>query len=86
MEDNGLSWKAAKKLLEKVANTQKQEYSCDECFEVLDVFAELAALGKDPARYMPLVQQHINMCSDCRQEFEALMDVLEELDESDLTQ
>ena len=42
----------------------------------VDEFAEAVVQGKDVARLMPLVQQHLDLCPDCREEFEALLRVL----------
>jgi hypothetical protein len=32
---------------------------------------------KDAAQLMPLVREHLDVCSDCCEEYEALLDVLE---------
>ncbi len=59
-----------------VARTQETEYSCDDAYQLLDEFTEAVAQGKDVAKLMPLVQQHLEMCPDCREEFEALLRVV----------
>jgi hypothetical protein len=59
-----------------VAMTRPDEIDCNECFEQLDRFAELHLSGKDPAEAMPLVQDHLERCGDCREEFEALLAAL----------
>jgi predicted anti-sigma-YlaC factor YlaD len=33
--------------------------------------------GKDSSRLMPLLREHLDMCSDCCDEYEALLDVIE---------
>jgi predicted anti-sigma-YlaC factor YlaD len=43
---------------------------------LLDQFAEAVLRGEDVARLMPLVQRHLDMCPDCREEFEALLRIL----------
>lgn len=65
------------KLLTMLDRTQPTELSCDEVFAVLDQFAELAARGENVAQLMPLVKQHLEMCADCREEFEVLQSILE---------
>ncbi len=65
-----------KMMVRGVARTQEKEYSCDDVYHLLDEFTEAVVQGKDVARLMPLVQQHIEMCPDCREEFEALLRVL----------
>jgi len=42
----------------------------------MDRFAERVMAGAPAAETMPLVQDHPDRCSDCREEFEVLMDVL----------
>ncbi len=65
-----------KAMVRGVARTQEKEYACDDVYQLLDEFTEAVVQGKDVARLMPLVQQHIEMCPDCREEFEALLRVL----------
>jgi hypothetical protein len=42
----------------------------------MDVCAEAALSGDDLARAVPLFEKHIEMCGDCREEFEALLRIL----------
>ena len=65
-----------RKLLQMLAMTRPVEIGCDECYERLDEFVELTMAGKNPAQAMPLVQEHLDRCSDCREEFEALLTAL----------
>lgn len=60
--------------------TRPDEIGCDECFEKLDKFAEMELAGKSPGKAMPLVQDHLNKCGDCREEYEALLEALKELE------
>jgi hypothetical protein len=64
------------KLLSALAMTQDVELSCDEVLELLDQYAEIAASGQDIEKIMPMVSHHMQMCPDCREEFEALLRVL----------
>ena len=65
-----------KTMVRGVARTQATEYSCDDTYRLLDEFTEAVAQGRDAAKLMPLVQQHLELCPDCREEFEALLRVL----------
>ncbi len=65
------------RLLQMVEKTQEEEYTCDDVYELLDQFAEMVARGEDASQIMPLVDQHIKMCPDCREEYEALLRILE---------
>lgn len=63
-------------MLQHIARTEAVEYSCDDVLRLLDEFAEAVLRGDDAARLMPLVQKHLEMCPDCREEFEALLRIL----------
>ncbi len=64
------------KVLTMLSNTQDVEMTCDEVFAVLDQFAELAARGEDVSQLMPLIQQHLDMCEDCREEYKVLEKII----------
>jgi hypothetical protein len=68
-----------KKIVRGVVTTQPDEIGCDECFEQMDRFAEMTLAGKGAAEAMPLVQEHLDRCGDCREEFEALLAALRSL-------
>lgn len=75
---NGMfSRESLRKMSAMLAHTQVVEYSCDEVLALLDQFAEMVVRGEDAARLMPLVQHHLEMCGDCREEFEALLRILQ---------
>lgn len=56
-----------------IMTTREDEIACDECFDLLDQFAELAFQGKDPSVIMPLVQHHLEHCVECKEEYDLLM-------------
>jgi len=66
-----------RKVAQQIEMTHEVEYSCDDVHRLLDQFAEAVLHGEDAARLMPLVQRHLDMCPDCREEFEALLRVLQ---------
>ncbi len=66
-----------KKLLRHIGMTIEVEYSCDEAYPLLDQFSEMFARSKDAALHMPLVLRHLEMCSDCYEEHNALFRILE---------
>ncbi len=69
-----------KAMVRGVARTQEIEYTCDDAYRLLDEFTEAIAQGKDISKLMPLVQQHLEMCPDCREEFEALLRIVQGTD------
>ena len=67
-----------KEMILILTNTHAGEgaLSCDECYEEIDHFAEISLVGMSAAEAMPLVQDHLDKCPDCREEYEALMTAL----------
>lgn len=63
-------------LVAKVLATRPDEMSCGDCDARLDRFAEMTLRGRDASEALPLVEEHLRECPDCREEFEALMGVL----------
>jgi hypothetical protein len=67
---------AIKGLLKKLEITHAEELSCEEAYDLIDQYAELLQNGEEAARLLPLVEHHLEMCFDCKEEFEALMRAL----------
>lgn len=63
-------------LIQKLQRTADVELTCEEVFALLDEYVEMALRGEDVAALMPLVRHHLEMCADCREEFEALERIL----------
>ena len=64
-------------LINMIENTQEVEFSCEDVYNILDQYTELVYRGEDSAELMPLVEHHIEICPDCKEEFEALLRILE---------
>ena len=43
----------------------------------MEEFVELEVQSKDAGKITPLVREHLDMCPDCCEEYEALLSVLE---------
>jgi hypothetical protein len=67
---------AIKGLLKRLERTRPEELSCEEAYNLIDQYADLVQSGGDAARLLPLVEHHLEMCVDCKEEFEALMQAL----------
>ena len=65
------------KLIQMVEKTQEIELPCDDVYQILDQYTELVYQGKNAQELMPLVEHHIEICPDCREEFEALLRILQ---------
>jgi hypothetical protein len=75
-----LDKKGLQRLLQIIEITKDEEYCCDECYEHLDKFAELIRAGKPAAEIYPRVQQHLEVCLFCKEEFETLLKALDQTD------
>ena len=64
------------KLVRVLAETREAEIGCDECFERLDIFAETELSGVNASAAMPLVDDHLDKCEDCRSKLQALLTAL----------
>ena len=65
------------KFLRILENVRDEEMSCSEMYAHLDEFVEREVDSKDAEKIMPLIQEHIDMCPECCDEYEALLNVLE---------
>ncbi|NGP88750.1 hypothetical protein [Fodinibius halophilus] len=68
--------KVIKKLINAAFNSHEDEIGCGKCFDKLNKFAELELKGKSAAEAMPLVEDHLKRCGECREEYEALLEAL----------
>ncbi len=65
------------KLISSLENTREDELSCSEFFALADEYAEVSLRGKDADKLRPLFRHHMEMCQECEEEYEALIQVLE---------
>jgi len=75
-EGDQLDRNLVKEMLREIVITRPDEIGCDECFQQVDRFVELVLDGKNAAEALPLVQDHLERCRDCREEYEALLAAL----------
>jgi hypothetical protein len=73
------SKEALRKLLRQLARTEEEELDCGQVYKLLDLYTEAAARGEDPSELFPKVAQHLEICLDCQDEYEALLRVLKSL-------
>lgn len=65
-----------KGMINMVDATAEEEIACQEAYRLLDEYAEMVLRGEDPEALLPQVKHHLEMCMDCREEFEALLSAL----------
>ena len=63
-------------MVQAIFTTSEDEIDCEDCFQELDAFAEKELAGKDVASALPLLEDHLNRCRDCREEYELLLKAL----------
>jgi hypothetical protein len=63
-------------MLNMLAVTEEGEIAPDQVYPALGAFAVLAQYSGDVAHLVPLVAQHLGLCPDCREEYEALLAIL----------
>ena len=73
---NGAMAPDVPKIMQQLEATHPVELSCDEILHLMDECAEAALRGEDISALMPLFQRHLDMCADCREEFEGLLRIL----------
>ena len=64
-------------LMHRLLITHEEELSCDEVFALVDEYAEASQRGEDVASLKPIIRQHLDMCRECEEEYQALLRVLE---------
>ena len=62
------------KILDRV---REEEMSCEEMYAQLDQFVEHEIQSHQASKLMPLIQEHLDMCPECCDEYDALLAVLE---------
>ncbi len=53
-----------------------EEISCAELYTRLDEYVEREVDKKDAAQIMPILREHLDVCPECCEEYEALLEVL----------
>ena len=59
-------------LIEMLALTRDNEATCDDCLDSLAEFAETTLTGKSIPEGLKCIEEHLHLCGECREEFEAL--------------
>jgi hypothetical protein len=65
----------AKRLLKASYLTLETEIDCTTCLDLVPIYVDKELAGADAAREMPELVQHLGLCQDCREEYEALREL-----------
>jgi uncharacterized protein with PIN domain len=71
-----LSREQMEALLRSLSLTRQEEITCDECLKEVAEFAENELQGKTVPESLEAVAQHLLLCGECREEYEALLRAL----------
>ena len=66
-------------LLKLIGQTEEFELNCEECLALVSEFAEAQLMGKSIPAGLEIVEQHLSICPECREEYEALLITLGDL-------
>lgn len=70
-------------LLRLVGLTEDAEINCEQCLALVAEFAEQKLAGKSVHEGLKAVEQHLSVCSECEEEYQALRRTLGDLDDTD---
>jgi predicted anti-sigma-YlaC factor YlaD len=71
-----MAFKQLLAVVEAIFAVHAGEIDCEGCGAEMPRLVELVEKGEDPAILLPAVQEHLNHCRDCREEFEALLAII----------
>ena len=69
-------------LLSMIASSESDEMDCDGCFEHLAEFAEIELTDRGIPEAMRAIRTHLEQCPCCHDEFNALMEALNSLQDN----
>ena len=71
-----LTEKSIVDLMQRLLSTREDAYSCEEAYALLEEYVELVASNEEAALLMPLVKNHVDMCPDCTEHLNILLNIL----------
>ena len=73
----GIGSSRIKRMVRSILTARPDEIGCEECLARMDRFVDLKLAGKNLGEALPLVEDHLERCRDCREEFQALLSALQ---------
>ena len=65
-----------RRLIDALLGPAGHELTCDQCFELLDVYVEHELDGEDAAALIPGMREHLHGCPACAEEHASLRDLM----------
>ena len=66
------------RLLRRISETEPEEISCSECFDLLPIVVDHELAGTDETIVSSRLARHLGHCAVCREEYEVLRDFVRE--------
>jgi hypothetical protein len=70
--------RSAERLLEGLLGPAGPELTCEQCFELLDVYVEQELAGADAEARVPGMRAHLQGCPACSEEHDSLRELIRE--------
>jgi len=64
-------------IVKMLSLTRDREFNCGECLQHVSEFAECQLANKPVDEAIACVEQHLAICPECREEYEALLKILQ---------
>jgi hypothetical protein len=75
-EEQRLTSEQVGSIVKMLGLTRDREFNCSECLQHVSEFAECQLANKPVDEIIASVEQHLALCPECREEYEALMKIL----------
>lgn len=62
--------------LRSLLGAEGPELTCEQCFELIDEYAELQLVSDPADEHIPGMRAHLEGCSACREEYDSLLALL----------
>lgn len=69
-----------RRLIAALLGPGEPELTCEECFEQLDRYVDVAAAGDEPDRVVPGMRAHLLGCPACREDHDSLLEYVKHAD------
>ena len=76
-----LSKEQIRSLLGMISRTEQDSVECDACFDHLAEFAETELAGQEIPGALRAIENHLEQCACCRDEYQALIEGLRAIEE-----
>jgi len=76
-EDQRLTREQIGSIVRMLGLTADREFNCSECLQHVSEYAESQLANRPADEVITRVEQHLALCPECREEYEALLKILQ---------